>query len=239
MNWLKIFGIFLLGILITWTVVAAPTGPSDITPVSSSRYPIDAASNVSAIAGNVTELTFTANAVTNTWQGYYGNITGSILLGDSNNKTLYDWTSASPNGEIYATRSAALPNWAIIQCANDIQIAQEDNDLQVNASVDQDAVNRTFLNTTSFNTFYVGSVNINSTQNCYAVNLHNSTGLPSSDFQEVLLNDGGAIPIYTALIKQDASGFDGNTHDFEMLVGENGHNGDITSTPYYFYVELG
>lgn len=228
----------MLGILTAWTVVAVPTGPSIIDPISSDRYSLNAASNTSAIAGNVTELNFESNSITNTWQGYFGNITGSILLGDSNNKTLYDWTSASPNGEIYATRSASLPDWGTIQCANEAQIIQEDTDLQVNLSVDQDAVNRTFLNATSFNTFYVGSVNINSTQNCYAVNLHNSTGAPSSDFQEVLLHDGGSAPIYTALIKQDADGFDGRTHDFEMLVGENGHNGDTNPTPYYFYVEL-
>ncbi|MGV8085989.1 MAG: hypothetical protein ACP5N1_00005, partial [Candidatus Woesearchaeota archaeon] len=98
--------------------------------------------------------------------------------------------------------------------------------------------NRTFLNTTNFDAFFVSNININSTQNCRAVNLYNSTGASSEDFQEVLLHDGAAV-IYTAIIKQDSLGFDDRTHDFQMLVGENGHLGDSTSTPYYFYVELG
>ncbi|MGV8086778.1 MAG: hypothetical protein ACP5N1_04050, partial [Candidatus Woesearchaeota archaeon] len=47
--------------------------------------------------------------------------------------------------------------------------------------------NRTFLNTTNFDAFFVSNININSTQNCRAVNLYNSTGASSEDFQEVLL----------------------------------------------------
>lgn len=235
---LKIFATLLISVLAVLDVTAEPTGPSNIDPLGSSRYPVTSASNISAIAGNVTELNFQSDSVTNTWQGYFGNISGSILLGDVNNNTLYDWTSASPNGEIYATRSSSAPVWSTIQCAAAAQIDQEDLDLNVNQSVDQDSVNRTFLNTTSFNAFYVGGVPINSTQNCYAVNLHNSSGVPSSDFQEVLLYDGASI-VYASIISQDAAGFDSRTHDFEMIVGEDGHNGDVNPTLYYFYVELG
>ena len=237
-NLLQITIILLLGMFVMLNVVAEPTGPSTITPGANSRYPVTTASNTSAIAGNVTELNFESNSVTNTWQGYYGNISGSIKLGDANNNTLYDWTTASPSGEIYATQSAVTPNWSNIVCANSTQTDAEDIALGINPTVDQDSVNRTFNNVTSFTTFYVGNININSAQNCRAVNLHNDTGMPSSDFQEVLLNDGSAM-VYTALIKQNAMGFDGNPHDFEMIVGENGHNGDTTPTPYYFYVELG
>lgn len=230
--------ISLLLVLSAVDVFAVPTGPSNIDPFGSSRYPVTPASNFSAIAGNVTELNFQSNSVTNTWQGYFGNISGSIKLGDANNNTLYDWTSASPNGEIYATRSAIAPDWGVIQCADSTQIDQEDSDLDVNQSVDRDSVNRTFLNTTLFTTFYVGNVTIESSQNCYAVNLHDATGTPSSSFQEVLLHDG-SIMVYAAVISQDALGFDNRTHDFQMIVGEDGHDGDSSSTPYYFYVELG
>ncbi|MGV8141648.1 MAG: hypothetical protein ACP5NW_04375 [Candidatus Woesearchaeota archaeon] len=233
---LLLFSIML--VLSVGNVFAVPTGPSNIDPFGSSRYPVTPASNFSAIAGNVTELNFQSNSVTNTWQGYFGNISGSINLGDANNNTLYDWTSASPNGEIYATRSAVAPDWSLIQCASSAQVNQEDTDLNVNQSIDRDSVNRTFLNTTLFTTFYVGNVTIDSSQNCYAVNLHDSTGTPSSNFQEVILHDG-SVAIYAAIISQDALGFDNRTHDFQMIVGEDGHNGDSSTTSYYFYVELG
>jgi hypothetical protein len=234
---LKVIVILLLGILIAWNVVAEPTGPSNIDIVGSSKYPVSSASNVSAIAGNVTELNFIANTVTQTWQGYFGNISGSVKLGDASNNTLYDWTSASPSGEIYATRTSDVPAWASVVCADQTAVDVEDAALGVNQAVDQDSVNRTFLNI-SFNSFFVGNVNINSTQNCRAVNLYDASGMSSPNFQEVLLHDGTNM-IYTALITQDSNGFDARTHDFEMLVGENGHNGDVDVTPYYFYVELG
>jgi hypothetical protein len=242
MKSLKIFGkllmyacILLLSVL---TVTAEPTGPSNINPIGSSRYPVSLASNTSAIAGNVTELDFQSNSVTNTWQGYYGNISGSIKLGNSDNQTLYDWTTASPNGEIYATRATGVPAWVTIACANSTHVDSEDATLNVNQTSDQDSVNRTFLNTTSFNTFFVGNLNINTSQNCYAVNLHNSSSQPSPNFQEVLLYDGSEL-VYATVISQDALGFDNRTHDFEMIVGEDGHNGNSEPTPYYFYVELG
>jgi len=237
MNLLKIFGIVLVSLLSLVSIAyAVPTGPSNINVISSSRYPVSSASNLSAIAGNVTEVNFISHAVTQTWQGYFGNASGTVLLGNSNNQTLYDWSQASPSGEIYATRSVSTPTWANIRCANVTNIDDEDTALGVNQSTDQDSVNKTFLNTTTFPQFYVGSININTTQSCYATALRNTTGI-SQSFKEVLLHDN-AMMIYTALLTQDSLGFDGSTHDFEMLVGENGHLGDTSPTPYYFYLEL-
>jgi len=227
----------MIGVLSVTMVLATPTGPGTITNLGSSRYSTAGAGNVSAIAGNVTEINFIATTITNTWQGYFGNISGMIVLGNSNNQSMYNWNLSSPSGEIYATRASATPTWASVVCATTAQVNTEDTALGVNASVDQDAANRTFLNTTSFTSFYVGSVNINTTQNCRAVNLFNGTIAPSNNFQEVLLHDGTSM-IYTGVVTQDANGFDNRTHDFEMIVGENGHSGDVATTPYYFYLEL-
>jgi len=68
-----------------------------------------------------------------------------------------------------------------------------------------------------------------------------------SHFQEVLLtvNNSQAV-IYTAIIEnkdnrnEPVMGFDNATHDFEMIVGDDGHAGpkQDTTTTYYFYVEL-
>jgi hypothetical protein len=230
--WLIFLTIITLPILL-----AAPTGPSNVDIVSSSRYSSSSAVNISAVAGNVTELNFNANTITQTWQGYFGNITGTIVLGNSNNQTLYNWNLSSPTGEVYATRNSNIPTWSSVSCASQAQLDSEDVALGVNQTVDQDSVNNTFFNTTFFNSFFVGAIHINSTQNCRAVNLYNGTAAPSTDFQEVLLHDGSAM-IYTALITSDAMGFDNRTHDFQMLVGEDGHLGDTNPISYYFYLEL-
>ena len=46
--------------------------------------------------------------------------------------------------------------------------------------------------------------------------------------------------IYAALItKGGADGFQSDSnYDFQMLVAEDGHNGDTDVTNYYFYVEI-
>lgn len=175
----------LFGVVSASAVFAAPSGPSSYQNLGSSSYPAAGAANISAVAGNVSELNFEANTSSSTWQGYFGNVTGTIVLGNANNKTLYNWNLTSPAGQIYATRLATVPTWGSIQCASYAQVATEDNTLGVNQTRDQDSVNKTFLNTTSFSSFFVGNVNINSSQNCYATHLNDATGAPSSSFSEV------------------------------------------------------
>lgn len=233
----KLYLFLVILFLSFYIVTAAPAGPSNVTNLGSSRYSAANAANVTAVAGNVTELNFIANTVTQTWQGYYGNVTGKIVLGNSNNNSMYDWNLSSPSGQIYATRTASVPLWTSMRCANQTEINSEDNILGVNQSVDQDSVNKTFINTTSFNSFYVGGININNTQNCRAVQLYNASGVSSANFAEVLLSDTSSM-IYTGLITNPALGFDNRTHQFEMMVGENGHQGDSSVTSYYFYLEL-
>lgn len=96
--------------------------------------------------------------------------------------------------------------------------------------------------------FYVGGQLIDGnsrdsalTGACPVVRLLNSSG--NGTYEEVLLyhdapgtdNDG---LIYTAILNISANGYDNRNWDFEMIVGENGHDGDSSTTPYYFYVEL-
>jgi len=239
------FVVFLLGLAFVSSASAAPVGPTVILPQGSSRYGTPGAANISAIAGNVTEINFNVSFSSTTWQGYYGNITGTIVLGNSANQSLYDWNVATPRGQIYATRTSLVPTWTAIRCANRTEINAEDTALGVNQSFDQDSVNRTFLNTTEFGAFYVGATLINSTAvngtgfpiDCFATQLNDQNGDPTSAFSEVILSDTNNT-VYTGIISMPTTGFDGRSHQFQMLVGENGQNGDSTSTPYYFYLEL-
>ncbi len=239
----RILGILFMVVLsigFAGIVLADPTGPNGtITPISSSRYTADSGKTTNAIAGNITEFNLNANSVTQTWQGYFGNITGRIILGSVNNDTFYDWSLTNPQGEIYATRLSTTPTWSSVACANSGNITAEDTALGVNQSRDADSVNRTFLNTTTFSTFYVGSVEINQgTQDCFATHMYNGTGPQSTYFPEVLLTDGSGEIIYTGLIESDSIGFDDRSHDFQMIVGEDGHDGDTSPSVYYFYLEL-
>ena len=60
-----------------------------------------------------------------------------------------------------------------------------------------------------------------------------------NNFEEALLYEPNSQSvIFTSIIDEDVLGFDGRTHDFEMIVLEDGRGTDTATTTYYFYVEL-
>lgn len=249
--------IMALAILAVSFASALPSGSTDpITIIKSERLPTWESKTIDALAGNVTEFNTDTSSISRTWQGYFGNVTGTIVLGDANNNTLYDWSVSSPQGEIYAVRSASVPSWSDTRCANTDELEAEDIALNVDSSVDEDAINRTFVDggsaeaqahfgsALSHPTFYVADSEI-LTDTCPVAYLYNSTGSQTDAFREVILSDGGSVPIiYTAFLAhtfyptEDKEGFDGANHDFQMIVGEDGHGTDIATSTYYFYLEL-
>ena len=207
----------------------------DIEQKGSSRSTLKTGAALNATAGNVTEISLNGNAITKVWQGYYGDVTGRVLLADANNNTFYDWKLVSSKGEIYASRTVDI-DWKNIRCANLAELYAEDIVLGINSTLDGDSLNDTFFNTTDFDLFYAGSKIIDPTENCYATNLYNGTGKTGA-FKEVILSDNHNL-LYTGLINT-AVGFDNQQHDFQMLVGSNGHLLTQQITNYYFFVEIG
>jgi hypothetical protein len=55
-----------------------PFGANYTIVKPSERAPMDTAANHTALAGNVTEIDISGFSVTQTWQGYYGNVSGTI-----------------------------------------------------------------------------------------------------------------------------------------------------------------
>lgn len=227
--------LFLLGVLLlAEAALATPSAPTSLTKVTSSRRDLSTipSQTVNAVAGNVTQISIDALAITDSWQGYYGNVSGTIGLWDGNNNTFYNWSMATAVGEVYAARSGTI-TWSNIQCANSTEIAAEEAALGQSAS-DADSVSNTFTSTTH-PALNVGSVAI-SANTCPATNAFNASGAQSSTFFQILLDDG-TNRVYTTPLNSSV-GFNGQTWDFELLVGEDGH-GNTATTPYYFFVELG
>jgi hypothetical protein len=187
------------------------------------------------MAGNITELLVNSTIVSRAWQGYYGDVSGNVVLKDANNKIFYDWNLSSVHGEIFASRSNSI-EWSDVKCANTTELYSEDSYLSMNSATDGESVFKTFFNTTSFRDFYAGNSLIVSSQECYATNLYSDAGPQNDAFAEIILSDSHAI-IYTGLIENHVTGFDSQAHDFEMIVGENGR-ADNSPTPYYFYIEI-
>lgn len=257
---MKITGIFrrgypvllvLLIVVFTSSVFAQvlptqPEGPN-IQVVDSSRRTAVGGSTISALAGNVTQLSIVGNTVTQTWQAYYGNVSGTITLDNAYNHTIYDWDLADPEGEIYASESPIDFTHGSVGCydfnLSDSVYSPHLTLLELETSLglagdDADGVDETFTEGIGYDSFYVGSYQINGV--CPTTQMYDQNEQQDADkFQEVLLYDNTSNKIvYTAIIEQDQLGFDGNAWDFAMIVGENGHDGDTTTTNYYFYVEL-
>ena len=300
--------VMVFSLVAAYFVVAVPEGPSTLDVLESTyktAYP-NVTNNASA--GNVTHFNIVGKSMTQSWQGYAGNISGTISLEDSSGFVMYDWSLADPEGEIYATYMPTV-DWTngTITCWNwsygfsgyggtDADYVQLDElegwdsspdpsiyrgagqDLGM-ATDDVDGVNETFNYTwgaesglggsgwSTHSPFYVGISLINGSCNnrnakscgaenwakapCPSVRTYgtNASGdLPgtkteNATFEEVLLySDGGSDAtrgvIYASILQSNVRGYNNKTWDFQMMVGEDGHDGDTKSTTYYFFVEL-
>jgi hypothetical protein len=236
---------FLFLLALAAGALAAPNSPDRVDRLSSSTKAMSPAVSMQAQAGNVTELRINTTTVTQGWQGYYGNVTGTIVLDDALNNSMYTWDLADPEGEIYATRDNNGVNWAAtnIICANITTINAEETALNFNlgASQSKDGINETF----SFNThpaFNVSAKGFNTNACNFTVSTYvNDTSVVRSFNETLLYSISDNNLIYAALIFPGGTyGFktDSSKYDFQMLVAEDGHSGDTNPTDYYFYVEL-
>lgn len=235
-------------ILMIPAALAVPTGTNMTVINTESAGLTDSGTGkaVSAEAGNVTELFINSTRVTTRWQGYYGNISGRIVLDDAYNYSLYDWEIANPTGEIYAVNETATVYWSDIMCFNfsgnstetiGLNITDVETDLMGASVNDIDGVNETFnLTYTDPTGFNVGSVTINNQDECPLTYLYVSDAYQQTDYREVILTDNRSV-VWTTILEPDGTtGYDNSAWDFQMLVGENGDTDGGTN--YYFYVEL-
>jgi len=115
---LVVLGLFALAFFLLSPGVEAvdPTG-ANVSDIRTETAPNDTAGSDDALAGNISELTIFAFTTTQTWQGYVGNVTGTVQLADSTDDVLYNWSLANPEGEIYASTNVTI-QWREIQCLN-------------------------------------------------------------------------------------------------------------------------
>lgn len=255
--------IFLIFIFVSSLNVNAvePFG-ANVNDTNTSRAPADDAGSHTAQAGNVTELNVNGFSITQSWQGYFGNVTGTIMLADGSDNVMYNWSSVSPQGEIYASTNSTI-QWSSIQCLNYTATGtyQTTGEQAGNISLygknlttlesefniaigDVDGVNETFIygpnaGAAGHDEFFTANLNFTDGE-CISTRIYDSSGGGVDGvFEEVILYDPTTTSvIFTSILEQDVLGFDDKSHDFEMLVLEDGHGTDIDTTRYYFYVEL-
>lgn len=239
------------------TAIEVPMGAQTVTEgyestINDSNYP---PATQEAYAGNISELTIFGRSQTKHWQGYYGEVSGIIVLDDAQNWTLYDWPNPEPKGEIYATVNSTTPLWNTIECFNySATYTPGNNHTDYWESFfnmtynDVDGIDETF-NMTTHPTFDVGEFTI--TENtCPSTFTHVNDEFQTERFVEILLQDSTGQLIFTTILENkdeanntDIVGYNGVTHDFQMLVAEDGtsRTGGVrnqATTTYYFYLDL-
>ncbi len=273
-SFILLVGTFVL--LLAATASAEVFGADTITLEGSSRASDGTPVNNSALAGNVTGLLIDGSTITRSWQGYFGNVTGTIILADSSNNMMYNWSIASPRGQIYSSVNDSGIQWSYLQCFNFTSSGEYSDDTanaggtslygmnltqlhslynidssgfdgSIRSSRDDDAVDHTFtyfddgtgVDGKGHRLFYSTSLDFTEGE-CRTARIFGPHGTQAEDeFEEVLMYEpaSGSV-VFTSLLNEDLDGFDQNTHDFQMLVLEDGHGTDTDTTPYFFYVEL-
>jgi hypothetical protein len=248
-------GLFSLLFLLPVVYAIDPFG-ANVTVTNITRAPADTADSEFAYAGNISEMTVTGYSITQSWQGYYGNVTGTIQLADGSDYVMYNWSAASPLGEIYASTNQTI-SWVNIQCFNYTATGQYTGETGnggttslygtnlsilegmygINAT-DVDGVDETFTYLGDHNLFYTANKQF-SVGECRSTRVYADTGPEADNYEEVLLYEPATTSvIFTSILERDEAGFNTKSSDFEMLVLENGHGTDVSATTYYFFVEL-
>jgi hypothetical protein len=226
----KLLGKALIAIAITLIIAAAALGAGldgatlQIgTPVTKA---FTATGTIGAQGGNATTLNATTETQTLAWQGFYGELFGNISLEDNSGNAMYRWSSTT--GTILASTDINI-NFANITAVNDCSM-----DDTITGSAGSDSVNKTF--TPSNNTeFTIGSTTIAAGTACTTYTYVNNA-TQTTNFEEIIVTDDGTTSIYATRIDSNTQGFNGNTHDFQMIVPDYTNQTTLT---YYFYVQLG
>jgi hypothetical protein len=254
-------GLIIVSTLLSHISLVIAVGPfgATVNPLTSDTASEDPAQGIPAVAGNVTELNIFGYSVTQSWQGYFGNVTGVITLEDNGGNVMYNWSETSPEGEIYASKNDTIA-WGNIQCFNftatgtyldDTGNAGQTSQYGTNITIlenmfniesdDSDGVDETFtLSGIGTHERFFTSQKEFSEGECMSTRVFSNIDAGEDDkFEEVLLYEPSTYSvIFAGLLNEDEVGFDDNPHDFEMLVLEDGHGTDTSTDIYYFYVEL-
>jgi hypothetical protein len=122
--------------------------------------------------------------------------------------------------------------WSGIGCADAGEITAIETALGITGT-DPDTIALTYSGT-SHPAFDVGAVT--GLSGCDSTNTYVNNGVKDpTTFYQILLTDTEGDAVYAALINDTTQGFDGNNHDFQLLVGESNSTG---TTPLFFYIEL-
>lgn len=221
---------------------ADPTGAS-LTYITRDNGSSSSPESQTHPGGTIVTLTIDAVQQDMGWKAYIGNITGKLVLRNSDSQSIYEWSldDSSLGGNLFVTRNDSI-SWAAIKCANSTIIGSEEAFLGISSSA-SDSIVSTFNSTlhSEMTISGIGSISADSC-NSTATYVNGTSQVVNGDasFQEILLSDDVSM-VYAAFIDKLAWGYDNNetqnrTHDFQLIVAEN--KSSAVGNVYYFYADI-
>jgi len=223
-----------MSLMVVVLVQGDPVGGS-ITNISTTTR-TTSPDNRSDEGGTITIMNVDATQQNFAWKAYVGNISGTLVLDDSNGRSIYGWSLTTLTGEILATRTSS-PVWTTLSCAAQSVMAAENTVLNMGGT-DIDNINNTF-NETAHQAFSIAGNTMNQNTCPSAATYVNDTSQTASStalYQEILINDSSSNLIFVGELESNLQGFDNSTYDFQLIVPDN--DAASNQTQYYFYVEL-
>ena len=160
------------------------------------------------------------------WAGILGNVTGHIVLGDSNAHKMFDWVAQGV--WLYATNAGSIDwtnTWSNATCAN---VTTAFSFLASGS----DKCSNTFTNTDNFYSDATGQ-NVTGT---IEAETNDDTG--TAYWKTMAVNDGSNTIVFVSPVGTNHNGFSGQSVQYQTILPEDGTNGDTTATTYNLWVEL-
>jgi hypothetical protein len=225
--------LFLLATSIAYAV--DPAGPG-ITQIRVDNGTTRPATSITTSGGTIATIVLNATTQNPHWKAYVGNVSGRLMLEDAQGYSIYEWNLTIPAGEVYVTRNNSI-SWVNIRCANSSNMAYEDLIMNHTPSAD-DSITNTFTRNIH-RSFWAANTEFaqNQCNHTLSTFVNGTAQISTSFFQEIVLWDNSNI-VYATIMENSVIGFNRRDYDFQMIVPERGWDGPVTSTPYYFYVEL-
>ena len=205
-----------LGAFMTYAATQDAQGTEGVSGSYNTPTPPNA---INAEGGNVTEVNVSSAMGTTKWQGYWGNISASLILGDGAN-TFYDWSGISVVA-VYASPGSDITFGGL--SATDTTVEKEAADtLWSFLSAEVDSINQTMTgNTCAAGTEIAAAAGV--------------TPEGTGAWATCIAEDGGALIDDYVFGTNVASGvaYNGDTVDYQLMVPVLAA-GDL----YYFYLEI-
>lgn len=205
--------------------VSAQTGAGTTTSNANETVNTGDPGNVTTQAGATTQVDISQDTLTEKWAGFYGTVSGELVLGDASGNNFYTWTA----NDFSSSKVITVPGDNATPTSIG-SVSNPNNFLGSGFDTGTDDANSTYNMT--------GDVTVND-DTASSTALAKTFDQNGQAFFETYLventNEGG-YPAYVAQGVSEQTGFDGSTNvNYQMLVGV----GESSSEERFeFYLEL-